>query len=324
MPQIPPKDKTRIESWNLSSKASVRLQLKTSKDERSDSLAQFCDQLMKIAPRVSVQKATGEDDQNPQIKIAANIHYSAVPMGAELELFLKALNGLNAFADRLPEELRNRVAAIDVPAPVKIYIAPSCPHCPATVSDVMALAAVNANIQLSVIDAMLFEDSAQTDQIKATPTTMIDDLFRWTGMVQLEELVTALHERDPTQLSATVLRQMLEDGRAETVADMMVAQGCIFPAYMELLTHDKWPVRLAAMVVCEYLAEGDAALAADVAETLWARFDAVDDPIKGDILHVLGETRHPLTVSRLRTVVTGTYPTVVKDIAAEILSDLNE
>ena len=322
MPQISTDDKIRIEAWNNSSKKMVQLQVITSKDPQSLVLERFCDQLAQIAPRISVRESTGETEQGPQIRLAGNIRYSAVPQGSELEPFLKALNGLHAFADRLPVDLQARANKIDVPAPVKVYISPSCPYCPATVSEVMALAAVNQNIQLTIIDGMLFDDWARTDQVKSTPTTIVDDLFRWTGMVKLEELVAVLRDRDPTQLSETILRQMLEDGRAETVAQMMVDGGYVIPAYLNLLTHEKWPVRLAAMVVCEYLAESNSALTAEVAKELWSRFDSVDDTIKGDILHVLGETRNSHAVSRLQSVVTGPYQPTVKETAAEILADL--
>ena len=322
MPQISPDDKARIEAWNHSGNQKVRLQVMTTKDAQSGSMEQFCDQVMQIAPRISIRKTASEDGQGPQIRPAPNIRYSAVPVGAELELFLTSLDGLQNFANRLPLDLQSQAVKIEVPAPVKVYIAPLCPHCPPTVSNVMALAAVNINIQLTVIDGMLFGHWAQIDQVKSTPTTIVDNLFRWTGAVQLDELIAALRDRDPIQLSDTILRQMLEDGRAETVARMMADGGKIFPAYMKLLTHDKWPVRLAAMVVCEYLAEADPALAVEVVDSLWSRFDAVEDTIKGDILHVLGENRSAQAVSRLQAVVSGPYPSAVREIAAEILADL--
>ena len=129
MPQISKDDKIRIEAWNNSSKQTVQLQVITSKDPQSLYLERFCDQLAQIAPRISVRESTGETEQGPQIRLAGNIRYSAVPQGSELVTFLKVLNGLHSFADRLPVDLQARAKKIDVPAPVKVYIAPSCPHC---------------------------------------------------------------------------------------------------------------------------------------------------------------------------------------------------
>ena len=40
------------------------------------------------------------------------------------------------------------------------------------------------------------------------------------------------------------MEALLGDGRADLLARMMMGEGKIFPAFMDMLVHEKWPVRL--------------------------------------------------------------------------------
>ena len=56
------------------------------------------------------------------------------------------------------------------------------------------------------------------------------------------------------------------------------------------------------MVAFETLAEMDPQLAGQVVEPLIKRFDDVGNMVKGDLLHVLGESGNPAALSFLKTI----------------------
>jgi hypothetical protein len=176
-------------------------------------------------------------------------------------------------------------------------------------------------IRLRIIDAEWIPQWSRADQIRAVPTIILDDRFRWTGSFQLKELLTMSLQRDPSQLSSASLRQIIEDGDAQRVANMMAESDQVFTALIELLTHERWSVRLGAMVAAEYLADQTPSLALELADQLWSCFSDIGEQTQGDVLHVIGQVKTQKTRSYLEKVISGSYGATAKEAAAEILSD---
>lgn len=251
-----------------------------------------------------------------------NIAYHTVPTGKLLHLFLQALSeDSRQQADELGEDLAHQLSQLNLPVALKSYVATQCPHCPEAVRRLQILAAGSPMIRLRIINAELFPEWTGADQIRSVPTIILDDQFRWSGDLQLKELLTMSLERDPCQLSSTSLRQIIEDGDAQRVADMMAESGQVFPALIELLTHERWSVRLGAMVAAEYLADQAPSLALELADQLWDCFSGLTAQAQGDVLHVIGQVRSQKTRSRLEKVISGGYDETVIEAASEILDD---
>jgi HEAT repeat protein len=163
---------------------------------------------------------------------------------------------------------------------------------------------------------------AQSNQIQSVPTLLLYEQFRWTGSFRLEEVVEIMTSRDPAKLGALSLERMLKEGNAARLAQMMLDNEEIFPAFFDLLTHNKWPVRLGAMVAMEEITRRNPQLAAQVIDPLWERFHDVEDPVKGDIIHVLGESGDHRVVPRVEMILGGEYHAEVKEAAREALEKI--
>ncbi len=105
---------------------------------------------------------------------------------------------------------------------------------------------------------------------------------------------------------------------------MMLDKEMIFPAFIELLAHEKWPVRLGAMVVLEYISEKNRELAAQVITPLWELYHDVEDPVKGDIIHIFGETGDREIVPKLKTILSSPYNNEVKNAAKEAIDKIEQ
>jgi hypothetical protein len=211
---------------------------------------------------------------------------------------------------------------IKVPAYLAVFIAPQCPHCPGTVAVLLRLAAACKNIHVRVVDGEMFVQIAADEMVRAAPTTILDHDFRWTGAIAPRELVDAIVHRDPARLSADTLQQMIEEKSPETISNMMVASGKVYPGVIDLLTHEKWSVRLGSMVVFEFINTASTRLALGVIDELWARFESVADDVKGDILYLYGESGRPEIIERVKQVQAGSYAESVREAAAEALETL--
>jgi len=102
----------------------------------------------------------------------------------------------------------------------------------------------------------------------------------------------------------------------------VIEKATLFPGIIDLLVHDKWPVRLGAMVVMETIAAADPPLAARVVPLLQARYDRLDDPARGDVLYVIGETGDQRAVPFLQKIAAHSTNPEIRQAASEALAAL--
>jgi len=222
----------------------------------------------------------------------------------------------------ITESIKGRLKKNNLPATLIVFMAPQCTYCPQVISQLIPLAMVEAGVQLIVIDGTLFPDAAKTHRIQSVPTILLDEQFRWTGSVPIEEIMDAISTRNPALLGATSLESIVKDGQASHLAAMMIDAQEIFPAFYDLLIHDKWPVRLGAMVVIEEIAAQAPRMASEIIEPLWGRFERVSDQIKGDLLYLFGEIGDPNVIPWLKAVSAGEFDAEVIEAAKEALEKL--
>jgi thiol-disulfide isomerase/thioredoxin len=290
------------------------------------SMARFCDEIKALVPEIRIKKDSDLPFPAPALVIGRhqNIGYQAAPTGKMLTYFLGALGGASDHAPEFDPQVEDRLRKIDLPVILKLYVASQCPNCPQSIRQLQALATHCPLIRLRIIDAQGFPQASEADQVRSVPTLILDDQFRWTGIVKTEELLALCIQRDPSQLSADSLRQLVEAGDAARVAEMMAAAGRLFPALVELLVNERWSVRLGAMVTAEYLADAAPALSLQLCELLWERFARLSPPVQGDVVQVLGQINTDVTRGYLSNVVSGAYVQDVKTAAAEVLEEMGD
>ena len=317
-----PQEEGRIRIWNETLSNEVSIGLRQTEDQRSSQFEEFCHKFSRLAPKVSVVSQDGAPQEAPNIQIGRGVRYHAIPLGTELDPFLEAISGLDK-GYSVPAAIGVALQRIKMPASLNLFIAAQCPFCPLTVRALIPLAGANEFVWLTIADSMLFPEMAQANQIQSVPTVVLDEQFRWTGTCPLEELGEVMIERDPASLGAKSLENMLKQGDAFRVAQMMMDRHSIFPAFLTLLTHEKWPVRLGAMVALEEIASRDPGLAEQVIDPLWRRFHDVDDPVKGDIIYMMGECGNLELTPKLEGVLKAAqYHPEVKEAAREALDKI--
>lgn len=279
----------------------------------------FCDELSRLVPDLTVKQETEDDLPRPTLHVSKQISYQAIPLGPELPPFLEALTGSGDNTASLPGPAAEIIKEIKVPALLKVYVTPHCPHCPAIVRQLIGLCALNQALRLTIVDGVLFPEAAAEDRIQSAPTVLLDQ-FRWDGSLRLEEMAAVIADRDPVNLSANTLSSMIHDGAATSVADMMIGSRKIYPAFIELLINEKWTQRLGAMVVMEDIADRDYPLAATATSPLQSAMDSLPDPVKGDMLYILGEIGDPTILPFIRQAADGTDNDEVRTAAIEAMA----
>ena len=300
----------------------ITIGLLVSEQPQYPAVKEFCDGLNRLVPLIKIKKDRDSYEAPPQIMIGNNLRYQAIPAGRELQPFIEALI---AFAsDSLESAETSQALSIKekLPATLTLFIAPQCIFCPAVVRQLSPLPLLDDKIQLTIIDGTLFPELAEPHKIQAVPTLLLDEQFRWTGSMPLDEIINTINSREPASLGTESLENIVKDGQASHLAAMMLEGKRIFPAFYDLLIHPKWPVRLGAMVVMEEIADQNPTLAAEVLDFLWDRFQRLPDQIRGDILYMFGEIKDQRAVPWLQEVLEGEYNEEVKEAAREAIDKM--
>jgi glutaredoxin len=236
--------------------------------------------------------------------------------------FLEALKMLDSSIAQIDEAINDRLANVDLPTSLIIYVAPQCKFCPQAVRQLLPLPTLNSNIRLTVIDAMHFPELAKKETVQSVPTLILEDQFRWAGTFQIDEILDVIANRDISMLGPVSLEMMLSQGKAGELAEMMLEKVQIFPAFYKVLIHPKWPVRLGAMVVMEELIQNNPPLAAQTLKPLWNRFKKADNRVKGDLLYIFGQMKQTDMAPRLQAILNGDYAAEVQEAAQEALDKI--
>jgi hypothetical protein len=300
----------------------ITIGLVDSKHSHYNAFKEFCDNLSRLVPDIKIAKDGESPEQPPQIVIGNGLRYQAVPAGHELQPFIEALIAFSSNSSNTAQPIHPPLKKDKLPATLTLFIAPQCTFCPAVVRQLIPLPLVDDEIQLTIIDGTLFPEIAEPQKIQAVPTLLLDEQFRWTGSVPLEEIINTINSRDPASLGTASLENIIKAGQASHLAAMMLDDKKIFPAFYELLIHNKWPVRLGAMVVMEEVADQNPVMASEVIDFLWGRFQRLPDPVKGDILYMFGEIKDRRAVSWLEEVLDGDYDEEVKEAAREAIEKM--
>lgn len=315
-------EQARIRQALMDHGPEIRIRFYQTDDGPGRAMVKFCAHLQSLVPGIRIETEKSEEGA-PFFEVLENVAFQAIPLGAELQPFLKCLSGAGKeVLQTLPDpEVFSRITA---PAKLTVFIAPFCPHCPQTVAALLSLAGACKNIHVRVVDGEMFAQDAADAKVRSAPTTILDHDFRWTGSVNLAEIVDAVINRDPSRLCADTLQQMIEEKSPDALSRMMLESHQIYPGFIQLLTHEKWSVRLGAMVVFEFINTASELLAHEVLDELWARFESASDDVKGDILYLYGESGRTEMIERVKQAQAASYSAPVREAAGEALAALAE
>jgi hypothetical protein len=307
-----------ILAWAEKNALPHTLSLLISDHPEKEKFKNFARELSNITPIFQVNTYDRESPL-PGFLIKENITYSALPLDKELPPFLEALSFIHDQKPQLSDETQGLLDKISIPCNIVLYIALHCPHCPKVVNTIIPLAVFSDKIHLQIIDGTLFPEAAQKNKVLSAPCLILDNDFTWTGAVSAEEILSMITQRDPSQLNAETLKNILEQGKADWIAQEMIQAGTIFKAFVQLILHETWSVRLGAMVVVETLGEKSPDLAAQLCPMLIQEFDGMKIPVQGDILYALGETGNLETIAWIQDMVKYFNHQDLKDAAEDAI-----
>ncbi len=317
-------EERKVTQWGSGLSNDIEIKLNLTSDDRSKKLRSFCNALSTLASRVNIVENESDSPNLPSIEVSKNLRYSAVPEGPQLESFLQALTMRADDFAFLPKSTQAQISKIDTPTLLTIFVSQQCPHCPASVRQLIPLAFANQMIEVEVIDGPFFGELAQSNNIECLPTTLMGSDFRWSGVTPLEDIVEVITNRDSSQFSAPAIERMLEERNALKVAGMMLEAGRLHPALFDAMIDERFFLRLGAMTAIEDIINQDAELATQIVAPLWERFGQAIEPMQIDIIYLIGDAGKPENIPLLESVLNGDFRDNVKETAREAIESIKE
>jgi glutaredoxin-like protein len=114
------------------------------------------------------------------------------PAGYEINSFIFALLEASGKSQEVPQDLVDKIKAIDKKVNIKVFVGLSCPHCPGAVITANKLSLLNPNIDSEMIEASLFDDLSNEFGISSVPRIFFNDSKDLLGAQPLDEFLKVI------------------------------------------------------------------------------------------------------------------------------------
>ena len=114
------------------------------------------------------------------------VKFNGIPAGHEINSFVSAIMEMGGAASEVPAELVERIAKIDKPVNIKVFVTLSCPHCPGAVQKAHKLAMLNPNVTGEMVEAQTFYELSQKFNVSGVPKIIINDSLELVGNQSIE------------------------------------------------------------------------------------------------------------------------------------------
>lgn len=122
------------------------------------------------------------------------VRFYGIPGGYEINSFLTALSEVSGNREELPEELRQRVQAIDQDVHIQVFVTATCPYCPGAVVTGHRLAMENPHIKADMVDATVYPELSMKYGVRGVPKIVINEDRDLVGAQPITEFLKILED----------------------------------------------------------------------------------------------------------------------------------
>lgn len=117
-----------------------------------------------------------------------NVSFHGIPGGKEINSFVLSIYNCAGPGQKLPPFLKKKIQALDKDIYFTVCVSLACHHCANLVAACQHMALLNPHIHAAAVDAGLYPDFVQTEQIERVPLLIINNDTRILGDKSIEEL----------------------------------------------------------------------------------------------------------------------------------------
>ncbi|MCZ7357660.1 MAG: thioredoxin family protein [Candidatus Methanoperedens sp.] len=127
-----------------------------------------------------------------------HIRYYGVPAGYEFPVIIEDILDASRGSTSLPDNIKKRLAEIQKPVHIQVFVSPTCPYCPRAARIAHQFAIENEFIRSDVIEMTEFPYLAQRYSVMSVPTIVINEDTSFMGAqppeIFIEQIGMALRQ----------------------------------------------------------------------------------------------------------------------------------
>jgi len=173
----------------------VLIKISTGSDSISNDMAALMDELTALSPRIKTEQV--KLPRTPSFTINRmeedfGVTFAGIPLGHEFTSLVLALLQVSGRAPKVDGKLIDQVKSIKGEYHFETYISLSCHNCPEVVQALNLMSILNPGITHTMIDGAAFKEEAESKNIMAVPTVLLNGEEFGSGRMTLEEILGKL------------------------------------------------------------------------------------------------------------------------------------
>lgn len=142
----------------------------------------------------------------------SRVKFYGTPSGYEFSSLLTTIVDQGGSDEPLSTDTQDFLADLDTKLEIKVFVTPTCPHCPSAAVLASRMARFSPAVTSTVIEANEFSDLSLKYSVQGVPRTVINDIFYVEGSLSESMLVKALRKAlEKTPETPVNLLNYLED-----------------------------------------------------------------------------------------------------------------
>ncbi|MDR1550125.1 MAG: alkyl hydroperoxide reductase subunit F [Hungatella sp.] len=173
----------------------VLIKISAGSDSVSKDMMALMDELTALSPGIKTEQV--KLPRTPSFSINRmeedfGVTFAGIPLGHEFTSLVLALLQVSGRAPKVDGKLIDQVKGIKGEYHFETYISLSCHNCPEVVQALNLMSILNPGITHTMIDGAAFKDEAESKNIMAVPTVLLNGEFFGGGRMTLEEILGKL------------------------------------------------------------------------------------------------------------------------------------
>jgi alkyl hydroperoxide reductase subunit F len=173
----------------------VLIKISAGSDSISNDMMALMEELTALSPRIKTEQV--KLPRTPSFTISRmeedfGVTFAGIPLGHEFTSLVLALLQVSGRAPKVDGKLIAQVKSIKGEYHFETYISLSCHNCPEVVQALNLMSILNPGITHTMIDGAAFKEEAESKNIMAVPTVLLNGEFFGSGRMTLEEILGKL------------------------------------------------------------------------------------------------------------------------------------
>jgi hypothetical protein len=243
-----------------------------------------------------------------------DMHFYGLPKGHLLTYFIKfaALPEKKAFASGFEQRL---------------FVSSMCPNCPKALDLIIKFL---GEYKIKTHVYYLDDDFSYAEKynVKSVPCLVIEkkknEIQRFVGDLNKDDLKIFFEDKNKDELTADYFKNIIEQGKAEEIADMICLEKKVFPGFVSLFKNSPIGLRVGAVVTAEYLRDKSCILYEELLDMVYEIYTKSPVEIKGDILYLLSlSCEKDKWIKEFEKIEKNETNELIKEIISDSLETLN-